>query len=67
MARKRKAALPSKAGTLGKAASTTGAKRTKNRRFRQRIKAIILWFGVRGVLPVVVVDWLVCQGGLQHD
>lgn len=67
MARKRKAALPSKAGTLGKAASTTGAKRTKNRRFRQRIKAIICWLGVRGVLPVAIVEWIIRKGGMKHD
>jgi len=67
MSAKKKAALPSQAGTLGKAAPTTGAKRTKNRRFRQRIKAIICWLGVRGVLPVVVVAWLLSLGGLRHD
>lgn len=68
MAPKRKAAFPSKAGRPEKTASkTTAGKSTIPPTRRQRIKAIIFWLGVWGVLPSGVVDWLIQRGGLAND
>ena len=37
------------------------------RKNRQRVKAIIFWLGVRGVLPVAIVEWIIRKGGMNHD
>ncbi|ADW16661.1 hypothetical protein Despr_0481 [Desulfobulbus propionicus DSM 2032] len=37
------------------------------RKNRQRVKAIIFWLGVRGVLPVAIVEWIIRKGGMKHD
>lgn len=67
MVRKRKAALPVKAGSLGKAASTPAANNSNSLYFRQRIKAAIVWAAARGILPVPWAEWMIQRGGLTHD
>ena len=67
MIEKSKAAFPSKAGRPEKTASTTGIEIINSRHFRQRIKRIIVWMAVWGVIPACGAEWLIQRGGLAHD
>ena len=67
MIEKSKAASPPKAGRPEKTASTTGIEIINSRHFRQRIKRIIVWMAVWGLIPLRVAEWLIQHGGLAHD
>ncbi len=67
MAPNGKAASPGQGGPLGDAASNaTAPYRSKTRRFRQRIKGLIIWAWSRGFLSYPVTDILIQRGGLSN-
>ena len=67
MIEKSKAAFPPKAGRPEKTASRTRINFINSRYFRQRIKRIIVWMAVWGLIPLRVAEWLIQRGGLAHD
>ena len=67
MIEKSKAASPPKAGRPEKTASKTKINLISSRYFRQRIKRIIVWMAVCGLIPLRVAEWLIQHGGLAHD
>ena len=67
MIEKSKAASPPKAGRPEKTASKTKINLISSRYFRQRIKRIIVWMAVWGLIPLRVAEWLIQHGGLAHD
>ena len=67
MIEKSKAAFPPKAGRPEKTASRTRINFINSRYFRQRIKRIIVWMVVWGVIPACGAEWLIQCGGLAHD
>ena len=67
MIEKSKAASPPKAGRPEKTASKTKINLISSRYFRQRIKRIIVWMAVWGLIPLRVAEWLIQRGGLAHD
>ena len=67
MIEKSKAAFPPKAGRPEKTASRSEINLISSRYFRQRIKRIIVWMAVWGVIPAWVAEWLIQRGGLTHD
>ena len=67
MIEKSKAAFPSKAGRPEKTASRSEINLISSRYFRQRIKRIIVWMAVWGLISVRVAEWLIQRGGLAHD
>ena len=67
MIEKSKAAFPPKAGRPEKTASRTVTNLIISQYFRQRIKRIIVWMAVWGLIPVWVAEWLIQRGGLTHD
>ena len=67
MIEKSKAASPPKAGRPEKTASRTEINLISSRYFRQRIKRIIVWMAVWGLISVRVAEWLIQRGGLAHD
>lgn len=67
MTAKRKAAFPSKAGTLEKTALNNCRKNIKKPTKRQQVKRHIVWLAVVGILPVFAAEWLIRRGGLKHD
>ena len=67
MIEKSKAAFPPKAGRPEKTASRSEINLISSRYFRQRIKRIIVWMAVWGVIPAWVAEWLIQRGGLAHD
>ncbi|WP_282190178.1 hypothetical protein [Azospirillum brasilense] len=32
---------------------------------RRRVKAVVVWLGMRGLIPLRVGDWLIQRGGLS--
>ena len=67
MIEKSKAASPPKAGRPEKTASRTASNLIFSQYFRQRIKRIIVWMAVWGLIPVWAAEWLIQHGGLAHD
>lgn len=67
MARKRKAALPSKVGTLGKAASTTATNNTLPPVARQFYKLFVVAMAVRGIISAELAQTFLERGGVLHD
>lgn len=67
MTRKRKATLPVKAGTLGKAAPTTARQDTIPPTSRQRIKQRIVCAACWGLVPVSWAEWLIARLRVRHD
>ena len=67
MIEKSKAAFPPKAGRPEKTASRSEINLISSRYFRQRIKRIIVWMAVWGLISVRVAEWLIQRGGLAHD
>lgn len=67
MTKKRKAAPPVQAGTLGETASENICQNdTKSSPFRQLIKRIIILAACHG-LPIRWAEALLIWGGLRHD
>ena len=67
MTKKRKAAPPAQAGTLGETASKNICQNdTKSSPFRQLIKRIIICAACHG-LPIRWAETLLILGGLRHD
>lgn len=59
---------PGAAATAHRAKGETNFQQQPNLKtgHRQRIKRIIVWAGVHGVLPTVAAHWLIKRGGLRH-
>lgn len=54
-------------GRVEKAGANLQTQNTIPPRWRQRLKSLIFWLGVRGALPSDVVDWMIQRGGMSND